>query len=71
VVILGGLLYITASGIHWFLFRVLPQRHAKFILFVLIAVIFVLASIFDIYRVPGHNYAPPANIFRFIKAFAT
>jgi len=71
VVILGGLLYIAASGIHWFLFRVLPQRHAKFIVFVLIAVIFVLASIFDIYRVPGHNYAPPANIFRFIKAFAT
>ena len=71
VVILGGLLYIGASGIHWFLLRVLPQRHAKFIVFALIAVLFALASIFDIYHVHGHNYAPPANIFRFIKAFAT
>jgi len=70
VLILGGLLYIGASGVCWVLFRVLPQRYAKFIVFAFIAVLFVLASIFDIYRIPGHNYAPPANIFRFIKAFA-
>jgi hypothetical protein len=71
IVVLGGLLYIGASGIHWFLFRFLPQTYAKFIVFALIAVLFVLASIFDIYRMPGHNYAPPANIFKFIRAFAT
>jgi hypothetical protein len=71
VAILGGLLYIGASGIHWFLFRVLAQRHAKVVLFAVIVVLFVLASIFDIYRVPGHNYAPPANIYRFIRELAT
>ncbi|GEM_PF-6422910 len=26
---------------------------------------------FGIYRVPGHNSAPPANIFRIYKGFAT
>lgn len=69
VLILGGLLYMGASGIHWFLFRVLPQRYAKFLVIALIAVLFVLASNFDIYRVPGHNSAPPANLFRFLKVF--
>jgi hypothetical protein len=70
VVILGGLLYIGACGIHWFLFHVLPQRHAKFMVLALIMGLIILASIFNIYRVPGHNYAPPGNIFRFIKEFA-
>lgn len=71
VVILGGLLYIGASVIYQVLYRFLPQRYAKLMVFSLIAVLIILASIFDIYRFPGHNHAPPANIFRFIKAFAT
>ena len=67
VVILGGLLFLGASGIHWLLFRVLPPQYAKFIVLALITVLILWASIFDIYRAPGHNYAPPANLLKFIK----
>ena len=70
VVVLGGLLYLMATGISWFLFRVLPRRRALVIMFGLVGVL-CIASTFEIYRVPGHNRAPPANIFRIIKSFAT
>lgn len=71
VVILGGILYVAARAIHWILFRVLPQRLAKFLVFALIAALVLLAAFFEVYRVPGHDYAPPANIFRFMKEIAT
>lgn len=71
VVVLGTLLYIGASIIHWLLFRVLPRRLAKIMLFAFIATLVALSSLFPIYRLPGHNYAPPANIFRFLPMFAT
>ena len=70
VVILGGLLYVSAAGIYWLLFRFLPHRYALVIVFGLIVALFA-ASTFEIYRVPGHNSAPPANIFRIYKGFAT
>ncbi len=70
VVILGGLLYVSAAGINWLLFRFLPHRYALVIVFGLIVALFA-ASTFEIYRVPGHNSAPPANIFRIFKGFAT
>lgn len=70
VVILGGLLYVAAYGITWFLFRFLPHRYALMVVIGLIAALFV-ASTFEIYRLPGHNSAPPANIFRIMKVLAT
>jgi hypothetical protein len=70
VVILGGLLYLAAYGITWLLFRILPYRYAFLIVIGLIATLFV-ASTFEIYRMPGHNSAPPANILRIVKSLAT
>ena len=70
VVILGGLLYVSAAGINWLLFRFLPYRYALVVVLGLIVALFV-ASAFESYRVPGHNSAPPANIFRIYKSFAT
>ena len=66
VVILGGILYLIVAGINWLLFRLLPQRYALALIFGLIVVLFA-ASTFEIYRVPGHNSAPPANILRIYK----
>lgn len=70
VIILGGILYVAAAGITWLLFRFLPYRYALAVVLGLIVVLFV-ASTFEIYRVPGHNSAPPANIFRIYKGFFT
>jgi len=70
VVILGGLLYVSAAGINWLLFRFLPDRFALVVVLGLIVALFV-ASAFEIYRAPGHNSAPPANIFRIYKGFFT
>ena len=70
VVILGGLLYLAAHGITWLLFRILTYRYALLVVIVLIATLF-LASTFEIYRMPGHNSAPPANILRIFKSLAT
>jgi hypothetical protein len=70
VVILGGLLYVAATGITWLLFRFLPYRYALVVVLGLIVALFV-ASAFEIYRVPGHNSAPPANIVRIYKGFFT
>ena len=69
VAILGGILYIAAHGISSFLFRLLRPRTAVFVLFGLIAAL-LTASTCDIYRLPGHNSAPPANIMGIIRAFA-
>lgn len=70
VVILGGLLYVSAAGINWLLFRFLPYRYALVVVLGFIVTLFV-ASAFEIYRAPGHNSAPPANIFRIYKGFIT
>lgn len=69
VIILAGLLYILAASINWLLFRLLPSRAALFCVFVVIVVLFV-SSTFEIYRLPGHNTAPPANLLTVIKNFA-
>ncbi len=70
VVILGGLLYIAAHGITWVLFRVLPYRYALVVVIGLIGAL-LIASTFEIYRMPGHNSSPPANIFDIINGLAT
>jgi len=68
IAILGGILYLVASGISWGLFRVFPRRYAPIAVAVLILALLV-ASTFDIYRIPGHNSAPAANILRIYKGF--
>jgi hypothetical protein len=70
VVILGGLLYLAAYGITRLLCLILPHRYAVLIEIGLIVALFV-ASTFEIYRMPGHNSAPPANILRIVKSLAT
>jgi hypothetical protein len=61
VVVLGGLLLLVALMITWLLFRLLPESKARAVVVVLIVVLFG-ASFFRIYRIPGHNSAPPANL---------
>jgi hypothetical protein len=70
LVILGGLLYVAAAGITWLLFRLLPARFAQLGVGTLMIAL-CMASTFEIYRVPGHNSAPPANIVRILKTLAT
>ena len=65
VIILAGLLYLFAAGISWLLFRLFSARYATFGVIGLIIALFV-SSAFEIYRIPGHNSAPPANLFRLI-----
>ena len=69
VIILAGLLYVIAASINWLLFRLLASRAALFGVFVLIVALFV-ASSFEIYQLPGHNSAPPANLLQVIKNLA-
>lgn len=64
--ILGGILYLAAAGTTWILFRLFSYRFALFSVVFLIVALFV-ASIFEIYRVPGHNSSPPANLFRIFR----
>ena len=66
VIILSALIYIVAFGINWCLFRALSKRYAIFVLIILIISLFV-ASMFEIYRIPGHNSAPPANLIGVLK----
>lgn len=70
VLILGGLLYFVAQGITWLLYRILSFRYALLVVMGLVASLFV-ASIFEIYRMPGHNSAPPANILSIFKSLVT
>jgi hypothetical protein len=69
VIIIAGMLYIVAASINWLLFRLLPSRAALYSVFVVIVALFV-ASGFEIYRLPGHNSAPPANLLQVITNFA-
>jgi len=68
VVIFGSLLYLGATIISWVLFRLFPARLAMTVVFLMIVALIVAAN-FEIYRVPGHNSAPPADIFRIIREF--
>lgn len=70
VIILAGILYLVAAGITLLLFRLLPARYALVVVVALIITLFV-ASTFEIYRVPGHNSAPPADIFRILQGLTT
>jgi len=66
VAILGGLLYLAAWGISWMVFKILPERFALLLLISLVVFLGV-ASTQKIYRMPGHNSSPPANITQVMK----
>jgi len=68
VLILGGFLYVAAAAINWVLFRLLPARYAR-LLIIGLTVALLVASTFEIYRLPGHNSAPPANLLRIFQKF--
>jgi hypothetical protein len=70
VVIFGGLLFLAAYLITRLLFYFMPNRYALWVIICLIVALFI-ASFFEIYRMPGHNSAPPANILRVFKGLAT
>ena len=70
VAIIGGLLYVIAYGINWFLFKIFPRRYALFVVLGLVVALLLLST-FEIYRLPGHNSSPPANIFGIIRGLAT
>ncbi|MGH7902220.1 MAG: hypothetical protein ACRENZ_10835 [Thermodesulfobacteriota bacterium] len=69
VAILGTILYLMAGGISWLLFRILPPRYGLLTVIVLIIALFILST-FEIYRSPGHNSSPPANIFQILNSLA-
>ena len=70
VVIFGGLLYLAAHVMTWFLYHILPNRYA-FLGAICLIVALLITSIFEIYRMPGHNSAPPADILRVFKSLPT
>jgi len=69
VAILGTILYLMAGGINWLLFRILPPRYGLLTVIVLIIALFILSTL-EIYRSPGHNSSPPANIFQILNSLA-
>jgi hypothetical protein len=70
VAIIGGFLYVIAFGINWFLFKIFPRRYALFVVLGLVVALLLLST-FEIYRLPGHNSSPPANILGIIRGLAT
>jgi len=70
VMIFGGLLYAGAVGGTWLLFRLMPVRYALLAMVVVSIGLFVTATC-NIYRVPGHNSAPPANLLRILQECRT
>ena len=69
VIVLFGLLYLAAAGLTRFLYWVMPRTVATSLIILLIVGLFT-ASCFDIYRLPGHNWAKPANLPDVFKGFA-
>ena len=70
VLLLGGLLYLAASLISRILFWALPRKAAFVVVLAVVAALLAM-SWFEVYRLPGHNSAPPANILRVFRAFIT
>ena len=67
VVIPGGLLYFVSGVLGRFLCWVLSRRHALLIA-TMIVVSLMIASGFEIYRLPGHHWMRPANLVGVIGA---
>jgi len=67
VVFLGGILYLAAWAITRLLFKIFSTRYAILWVICLVAVL-GFASSREIYRMPGHNSFPPANIVRVMSS---
>ena len=67
VFILGGILYVAAFVVSRVVFLLREPRIARLVIVALVGAMAV-ASFFEIYRLPGHNSAPAANIFGVIRA---
>ncbi len=70
VLVFGVLLYLAANLIARLLFWMLPPRAALVVVLTIVVALFAI-SLFEVYRLPGHNSAPPANILRVFREFAT
>jgi hypothetical protein len=70
VLILGSLLFLMAHVITRLLFYFMPNRYALLVVICVIAAL-LITSIFEIYRLPGHNSAPPANIYRIFRSLGS
>jgi hypothetical protein len=68
VALFGGILYALSAAVTWVVFRFFPAGVSTAFVAVLAAVL-LLASTFEIYRQPGHNSAPPADLFGILKGF--
>jgi predicted lipid-binding transport protein (Tim44 family) len=69
VAILGGLLYLLAAGVARMLCWMLSKGYAVMVAMILVAALIAL-SCFDIYRLPSHHVARPANLVEVFRAFA-
>ena len=70
ILIFGGLLYLLAWLVAKLLFRFFIPAIAQAVVWVLVVVLAV-SSFFEIYRLPGHNSAPPANVVKLVSEFAS
>ena len=62
----SSLLYFVAWAVSRLLYRVIPKRFMAAVV-VSIVMVFFAASIFEIYRLPGHNSAPRGNILNILR----
>lgn len=62
----SSLFYLIAWAVSRLLCRVIPERFMAAVV-VGIAMAFFAASLFTIYRLPGHNSAPPGNILDILR----
>lgn len=62
----SSLFYFVAWAVSRLLCRVIPKR---FMAAVVVSIVmgFFAASVFEIYRLPGHNSAPPGNILNILR----
>ena len=69
LLVIGGALYLLSALVGRLLCRLLRPRPAL-IAAGLMVIGAAVASSYDIYRLPGHNSAPPANLFRLLAELA-
>jgi hypothetical protein len=62
----SSLFYFIAWAVSRVLRRVIPKRFMAAVV-VGIVMAFFAASVFDIYRLPGHNSSPPGNILNILR----
>lgn len=66
--VLCGLLYMCAIGLTRFLYWLAPRTFAT-VLIILLIVVLLTVSCFDIYRFPGHHRLKPVNLKDVFREF--